>query len=191
MDLRGAVSIEMYSNRGFYLNHPYFIQKKENNPKWIVEKLVKSSISGDCMDQKDMILAEAMINLKNYTRSSLMTMLALSSVIERNIVSVYPNTHDFQSEIFNGEMQPRSGESKERALHIMWSQINNLDVNKGKFTPNHFVPLIEETLPVSPSKRPHLTELSAQKPSKIMKLDGQGDKQLGKILFLNTFFLQI
>ena len=176
------------------------------DPTLKLDRLNNEIVKKECHDYQkgDIIHKEAIHNLKDHSWSSLMAMLALASIIERNIVSVYPGDRSaFKPKIYNGEIYPLSGKSPEKTLYILWSQINNLDVTIGKYVPNHFVPLINETAPpLTQSKPPGLPTLKRtlpppenEKPSKMICLDRKGTISTGikkfSILMIDFSELQI
>ena len=81
---------------------------------------------------------------KNYNYSSAWTIQALSTVIGRDIVSIYPTVNgvaDKTVPILHTTIEPRNKLSRQQ-LHIMWSSTMS-PPPVGIWTPNHFVPLIE------------------------------------------------
>ena len=134
-----------------------------------------------------------MLNLINGTWSSLMSMFALSSRIRKNIVSAYPESNTFTSNIMMGKYIL----SRVKKNLFIWSQINNIYIKTdGKFTPNHFVPLVgkETTCPVVlpkdcpklPAKQPTCLAVSDSehvKSAKMIILDRKGSCMYSKFTY--------
>ncbi|XP_066919735.1 uncharacterized protein [Clytia hemisphaerica] len=114
-DLRVAVSIELFLQREFYRCHPSLTKKIDEDLTLKIDKLNNTIVKKECHDKEgDIIVKEAILNLKNHTWSSLMSMFALVSVVKRDIVSVYPgDLSTFKPKLYNGTIYPINGKSDE------------------------------------------------------------------------------
>ena len=111
--LRILSSLELYLNADFYGKHPVFVKICESIPKTSVENVLCVSVCHDSIDSGlmgvELIKAEA-VSICKYLKkwSGFLAILSLSSVINRNIVTYYP---DFGPErykiMFNQEIAPR------------------------------------------------------------------------------------
>ena len=75
--------------------------------------------------------------------SSAWTVQAAATVLQRNIVSVYPALNGVLDKIvgiLNTTFQPR-GKAKGRTVYILWSSTSFSKTGK-TWTPNHFAPLL-------------------------------------------------
>lgn len=107
--LQAAVSLELATNKDFYGNHPYLQEKYQENPDHSKESIFGIAFTIKAADSKDPVKAEADHVAQNRQWGSLTSMFALSSVINRRIISVYPEcTSDLYSKILNGTIEPRT-----------------------------------------------------------------------------------
>lgn len=90
------------------------------------------------------VKAEAMSASKDKVWSSLVHLMALSTVLKRPIFSVYPNTNPALRPLIRGLVHPRvSSAADVLPIYILWSRDGNLDNRSGAvYQPNHFVPLV-------------------------------------------------
>ena len=91
------------------------------------------------------IKRQAFINLNSETAKesecgSLVCLLALSNVVDSQIMSIYPASGTDYDTIMNGVIIPRRGTGG--MLHILWSRTTSLATQSGPFQPNHFCPVI-------------------------------------------------
>lgn len=146
--LRSAVSLELAINEDFYTNHPYLVEKYDENSDKSREFIFGITITHESANSKHPIKAEADYIAKNRKWGSLISMLGLSSVVNRKIISVYPETSDIYSRVLNGTILPRIGSptlETEDDIFIFWSRTsNNVSLEEGKYKANHFVPLIKK-----------------------------------------------
>ena len=87
--------------------------------------------------------------------SRMFHIMALSTVSERTIFSVYPNATSTVRDILHGMVKPRTLQQEEESpLFILWTRCGNLDSRPGSwFEPDHFVPLLPEKAGAKVSKR--------------------------------------
>ena len=81
---------------------------------------------------------------KDKVRSSLVNLMALSTVLKWPIFSVYQNTNPALRPLIHGLVHPRvSSATDVLPIYILWSRDSNLDNRSGAvYRPNHFVPLV-------------------------------------------------
>ena len=118
------------------------------------------------------LLTKLLKNASAGAWSSLMRMLALSSVLCCNIESVYPDQESLVGKILNCTIKPRYSEFKTRdTLAILWTSFRNA---AGTLKPNHFVPLINScTLNLQKCKTTKLEDTAGfPNIGKHIKLDG-------------------
>lgn len=186
--LRAAVSLELYLNSNFYADHPFLTQKiyenVERNERGIFSCAFPHDVSDGFTDDYGMskvqcVHHEALSNLKERRFGCLMDILALSTVLEANIRTVYPhNVQDIHTSMNNGLIHPcNQTVSQVKPLVIMWSRSGDLKkLGRSLFEPNHFVPVlctapVLSTAPVVPA---NANIDIPPPPKKLMKLDGKG-----------------
>ena len=162
--LRCLTSIELFLNANFYESHPLIrsqhvreaFSTTENPLHECVTEFALKSLQKEIHDS--IAVAEASNVAKDFSFSSFLSMLALSSVIEKPIESYYPvRTIDGDSEtevekrngkeiLFNNTIIPRNFSSETAAeIHIFCcapAPIDFLQTRKVPETKNHFVPLL-------------------------------------------------
>ena len=119
--LKVLCGIEMVNNQSIYINHSLARGFE----------LVSPDYWDSCRDC-----------FKNGGFSSAWTILALSQVIERRIISVYPACNgpdDMTKEILSCSISARSF-SYDDPIYIMWTRMG--PTSQKCWTPNHFVPLV-------------------------------------------------
>ena len=139
--LRALVSIELVIHRSYYSNHPYIEEKQSVLPDKNVFEACMKSLSTKDTTKEEAVVKEAITNCNALTWSSMMCLLALSSVIQSRIKSIYPNTSNYYAVMFNGFVYPRVTAS-EPDKHIMWTKSTSLETVGGSFKSNHFVPIV-------------------------------------------------
>ena len=95
-------------------------------------------------DRVECINKEATLNLRDRNWSSMVCMMALSSVIERDIISIYPKCSETKIRaLLDCTIRPRVEVIVIDPIRILWSRAGGLDVRpNSRFAPNHFVPVI-------------------------------------------------
>ena len=170
--LRELTSIELCLNAEYYSKHPYIDENAIifNTQNTAFTATISNQALGSGYNRKDdgtkvdVVQREAIRNAVPCTYTSLMCIFALSSVIGREIYSIYPEEQGKEtkySQLNNGVMKPRITHSKlstnfnkETKLCIMWTRSgcnNFIPGISGDFEPNHFVPIIN----APPTTTPH------------------------------------
>ena len=149
--LRILTSLELFMNAQFYCDHPCFLSAIDEHPECFgksVYTLLPLSVYFESLDtgsiKHGLVRQEAISNCNAGKWPSFLCIMGLSSVLQRNIITYYPDFGDLRFKLlFNRVIQPR--------LHAKKSTVKDLrilfcyegDVTPGeKFQPNHFVPLI-------------------------------------------------
>ena len=147
--LRLLTAIELYTNPDFYASHPE-ISKAAKTLKVDSARIFPETVSRDGQeefytkeDKEGAVLAEAKRVSKNYSECSLITMMALSSVLAFPIYSLYPEVTYVYRSLFHRKIKPRiSFSCYMDCAYILWSRVS-LDERAGTwYIPNHFVPVI-------------------------------------------------
>lgn len=136
--------------------------------------------------QQKLIENQAIFNAVPGNYAPLMCMLGLSSVIGKEILSVYPENEGHETRYSwngNGLIKPRVPHTKldiKQKIVIMWSKSGSLSFLSGvdkDFKPNHFVPLVDIE-----SCHPHTGfSRTAQMSSTKIKVDGKDHQESTKI----------
>lgn len=169
--MRTAVSLELFENCDYYAHHPHFkiLEKKvtSRNAEGIFKLAFPDDVDqANIVDRAEMVKLEAKLNLKSRRFSCLMDILALSSVIGREIDLIYPSPdkQNIYRIINNGKIEPRLKPiSSSKQISLMWSTISTLgSFGVGSFKPNHFLPIIEEPCIVEPPTKKFKTDSSTK-----------------------------
>ena len=124
---------------GYYYFFLFLPRIKDTDSGFSESAKFMMSLSIDIQDRHDRIagiMKQALSTCCDKRWAGLMEMMALSSVIDHVIYSVYPTC----APLFHGPIVPRMG-TPPTSCYIMWTRDSALD-NNGPFQPNHFVPLI-------------------------------------------------
>ncbi|XP_018672093.2 uncharacterized protein LOC108950575 [Ciona intestinalis] len=124
MELRVRCCLEMITNKQFYVSHPLANSLECVSPEYDISCI-------DCATP--------------YRWSSAWTILALTKVIQRPILSVYPvcnGVHDKVPQILSRLFSCGGNYSTDAIIIIMWTRIG--EHNGKTWLPNHFVPLIKQ-----------------------------------------------
>lgn len=155
-DLRVLTSLELFLNASFYSKHPCFLaaaaeHKEEFGKSKNLNNLLPLSVSEKCFDsgfsKDELVKKEAMLNCNDKEWSSFLCILGLSSVINRNIITYYPDCGAHRSKLlFNRHIKPRSpSQSQSQAsledVHILFCFEGGIKSGDA-FKSNHFVPLL-------------------------------------------------
>ncbi|XP_057316227.1 52 kDa repressor of the inhibitor of the protein kinase-like [Hydractinia symbiolongicarpus] len=160
--LRTLTSLELYLNSGFYIKHPTIISAYEkgkgvyfNNFRNILGGLLVSHAALDSGKTADaLIKVEAMHNIKNFEWCSFVCVLALSSAISRNIITLYPDCgHAKLKLLYSQNIEPRDSAVSSTSLHILLCYCGTLPTQI-EFKHNHFVPLLCGVHPKRKIKQP-------------------------------------
>ena len=152
--LRCLTAGELFVHSDAYVHHPLLENVAEILPGSDDASIFSSLLPSDAVDvfydnEMDKALSikqtalEVCIDKKH---STFISMLALSSVTQCHISSVYPEFDGFPLRpLFNNLIVPLHKTRNEEVV-IMWSRDGNFDNRQGvAFTPNHFVLLIRGT----------------------------------------------
>lgn len=100
----------------------------------------------DTGNREETIKEEAFVACEVRAWSSLVHIMAMSSVLARPIVSMYPSVQFKYRCLVNRVINPRpsaTSATPKEPLNILWSRDGNLDnTDGGWYIPNHFVPVV-------------------------------------------------
>lgn len=179
------MTLELFLNRQYYATHPYIIDKISKNCKHRSDAGIFGMFISNTSDSKfgsgaekgkanrvACIIHEARLNIENRRWCSMISLIALSNVVGRNIKSIYPASSDFHETISNGMVYARENSvEKKQPLLIMWSRTQSVnEFGTAKFMANHFVPIFIQQKIMDPL----VDDSYVEKPPKLMKLDGRG-----------------
>ena len=151
--LRILTAIELFENAHFYQSHPRFTEAMELGCTFGRVTIFTLSLREPGMDEFERsgsrisaIQSEAIGGCEFRKWSSLQHIMALSTVISRNIFTVYPNCAKAIRPLLHGVIKPRATVPEmmnlEDPFYILWSRDANLDNRPNAiYVPNHFVPL--------------------------------------------------
>ena len=156
--------IEMFLHVDYYCKHPLFLSTFSNHRECFssVNNILKACVSDASINMdlvsENLVQHEAISNCNAKSWSSFLCILALSSVIGRNIHSVYPDFGLLKEKLlFNQVVTPRSI-STSSDIFVLFCREGNLSTT-GHFVPNHFVPLVLADNLMSKEKREQLNYL--------------------------------
>ncbi|XP_057306732.1 uncharacterized protein LOC130644950 [Hydractinia symbiolongicarpus] len=157
-ELRALTCIELFENSLFYSNHPIFVSLCQSSDLFsCVESTLKFSVSHSSVDTglsaADLVQKEAILMCSKNIWSSFICILALTSVLKRNISTLYPDCGQLRFKtLFNQNIFPRLPSNKNlQPVSILFC---NNGKHSGQFKPNHFVPLVSIKLSKATLKRP-------------------------------------
>ena len=144
---------ELYFNRSFYADHDAFNDAVASDTDFFPAVLftVALTTQGDKKfshtgNREETIQEEAFVVCEVRAWSSLVHIMAMSSVLCRPIVSMYPSVQFKYRCLVNGIINPRTSDTSatpKEPLNILWSRDGNLDnADGGWYISNHFVPLV-------------------------------------------------
>lgn len=111
-----------------------------------MELIISASVNADDLDYSDHAISIANMSkrvLKSGIYSSVLEVVAVGHVLNRNINIIYPcNNNPFtKKELFSGELKCCTSTSETAdPIIISWTHTSNRDNQSGKWIPNHFVP---------------------------------------------------
>lgn len=127
------MTTELILYADFYAEHPYIFDKIQNNPDryrnyvfgMTTSCAASEDLSSDATTMFDCVKKEVILNIENRPWGSMMTMLALSSVVKRKMKSLYPITSNTTNvSVYNGNITPRDSiMERSCTLLIMWSSL--------------------------------------------------------------------
>ena len=151
-ELRCLTSIELYLHSEFYGKHCCFksAELSQRDGKKPIKSLFYLSLKHATIDLgfkkfSDAVKHEAILNCVNNEWCSFMCLLGLSSVLESQVHSFYPDTGDLMwKQLFNQVIVPRIQNTQQKCLRILFCQIEPFASFRKlqTFQPNHFVPLL-------------------------------------------------
>ena len=167
--MRLLTSIELFEKAPYYARYSLFIKQVETNNFPTLSGVLIACVSFECSDQfklisnesvSEIIKMEALINCQTNKFSSFLCLIALSSVLNFPIRSIYP---DFGLEkfkkLFNTIIYPFCSikNQNQNILNILWCNTDIISVmqNNSNWSPNHFVPIIKKSRIIS-CKNNHL-----------------------------------
>ena len=149
--LRLLTSVELFENSEYYAKHPRMEEVLSSNAEQFLNQnnafsALLSDESSKCFkgDRVECINKEAALNLRDSNWSSMVCMMALSSVIKRHIISIYPKCSETKIRaLLDCTIRPRVEVNVIDPIRILWSRAGGLDARpNSRFAPNHFVPVI-------------------------------------------------
>ena len=149
--LRALTSLEMYLYTDFYASHPHFMCLLSNEQASNLSELMFfRSLSFDASDgfsktdrnYSQCVKQEALNNCENGRWSPFICIMALSSVIELPITSLFPDTQDKSAvALCNGTLFPRKTILGKTPIHFLWSVCSVPIDGIKSIRPNHIVPV--------------------------------------------------
>lgn len=143
--LRLLTSIELYLNADFYSNHPLFCNITGKYKKYFPSgKILPFCVSFESLDSNEtntsLVQREALENCKDKRWCPFLCVLALSSVMNRTVSSLYPDNGDEKfSKLFNQTVFPRSGHpTHAEKIRILFCY----EGTSLSHQPNHYVPIL-------------------------------------------------
>lgn len=190
LSLRILTSIELFLHCDYYVQHPCFLSIVNKHGKYFknINNLLPLSVSKEGLDtgmtKADLVKQEAILNCNDKKWSSFLCILALSSVLGRNIYTYYPDCGEERYRLFlNCLVKPRLPTKHNfEDLHILFCFEGCIKPGD-TFLPNHFVPLLfysnqlKRKLQVPESKSTTSKKKTPTMPSKILKRSGANIKQ--------------
>lgn len=149
------VAAELFLNSEDYSQHEHLAKASQhpdivsNHADTLFSILLSSQAQGvfdETRDRSSAIEEEAKYVCSQYNWSSMIQLMALSSVIQHPIQSVYPDANKGIRPLIHTIITPVKMITHKQnipVLSIMWTRDGNLDNRDGAlFQPNHFVPVI-------------------------------------------------
>ena len=130
MSLRLLTSIELYKNTEYYAKHPRLDDENlfVNQNNAFCALLSDESSRHFKGERRGCILIEANLNLRNRNWSSMICMMALSSVIKRDVKSIYPECDNRKvKSLLDCIVKPRIAVQANDPLRILWSRVGGLN----------------------------------------------------------------
>ena len=119
-----------------------------------------------------LVREESKQNFNDHIWSSFLCILSLSSVIQRSIISVFPDFGPLKYRtLFNAQIFPRTGDFGNSPFRILFCNLTRVPLGKDFFA-NHYVPLTnrKKMKKVDKCKLRETKSLSCQPPQKISRL---------------------
>ena len=174
--LRKECAQELSANSKDYYNHPHLLQCCKDigaDHELLIQCLLGDDAAENDLDLKAAFDLEVKLSSRRKRWSSLLHVMAMSTVIQRPIVSLYP-TVDFEfRRLMNNTIRPLRQQCPPVYIQnnpfspivaVLWSRDGNFDNTPGvPFQPNHVVPVIyTDSLPpgfqiMAPAKKRKIT----------------------------------
>ena len=148
--LRQKTATELKNNFSSYARHEHLntsAARMNADIKTILHTLLE--VPSDCDDVEQAVKNEGERTEKDQAWSSMLQVLALATVVGKEIISVFPDVEHYAKSLFHctvkpiRQMAPDSTEQIHQKLVILWSR-SSLDNDACIFVPDHVVPLIEQ-----------------------------------------------
>lgn len=197
-NLRALSSAELFLNASYYGKHPLFVSLSEQHNKseshFFTMSIKNATIDSDLKNEAA-VRYEALLNCKDKEWSSFLCILALSTVVCRKIVTLFPDCGDAMQKVLRSSMIfPRQECVSDTPLYILHCKLDRLlQIPKNFFQINHFVPLIKlfsskrKCASSSVSKRKKV-EAPSTKKSSVTKAKAILVKNAPNQLPINNFF---
>ena len=152
--LRLLTAVELHRNARIYAYYPALLGTA-NPSKRREESLIPDMLTSDngrskwyrSKDRLKAVKAEAISVSMDKEYSSLLVMMALSTVVRQQIFSLYPEIPFNVRKLLHRCLEPQKlspSEQFSKCFSVLWSRDGNLDNRRGSFFgPNHFVPVIQ------------------------------------------------
>ena len=144
--LRILVAGELFLNSSYYANHPHFHSPfaKTHYSHHGTFALTLSCDYQNISKKEDIVRQEAIATSIPYTWGAFLQIMALSSVLQRPVFSIYPMAHESIRAVLHGKILPRQREYLQKdPIYIMFTRDSNFNNSPGVcFQPNHFVPAV-------------------------------------------------
>ena len=212
--LRCLASIEIFEHSSYYADHPllfgHSLNGREMNEDSIFSNII-SQVAFDSFKKGDRVpavLVEARNVAVNFSYSSFLCLLALSSVIGMSIESYYPMKSEIVNDVYellyNTTVFPRPetfSHSQDTNVHIFRCASMPLEYISSTEIPadkNHFVPLMPTTSDAlkfsppsaflkSPKSQKHLPNSNSRLPNHMQVLNQLRKRNNSSSLFLIIF----
>ena len=192
--LRVLTSLELFFNANFYSHHPCFssvVAEHSEHFGKTINNLLPKCVSMESVDtgltKDDLVKHEAVVNCADKMWSSFLCICGLSSVLQRNIFTYYPDCGDHRYKLlFNRLIKPRQYTEKgSDDLHILFCYEGTIKPGE-TFQSNHFVPLLFSS---HGQKRKSAADSTASIATKKRKVVSLLPKQTSKQADISNFFI--
>ena len=160
--LRNATARELSNNDKHYMEHPHVlgVAEKLKEPVDVLWQCLLGPDSTTIVNNgtmQDALRHEISETSTSGRWSSMLHVLALSNILQKDILSVYPCIGEFLFRpLLHARIKPsrkclqNAFSTSDKHVVIMWSRDGALNQNDMMFTPNHIVPLV--SLPNTPPR---------------------------------------
>ena len=188
--LRVLTSLELFFNANFYSHHPCFssvVAEHSEHFGKTINNLLPKCVSIESVDTgltKDDLVKHEAIVIKMW--SSFLCICGLSSVLQRNIFTYYPDCGNHRYKLFDGLIKPRQYTEKgSDDLHILFCYEGTIKPGE-TFQSDHFVSLLFSS---HGQKRKSAANSTASIATKKRKLVSILPKQTSKQSDISKFFI--